>query len=475
MDHLEEIDERIAAERRRLEGIEQVSVESSGLAEALAALLGPDAHPEAAVRRAVLLRADLPLEALVAAASDPDPGVRGFAVGLAQAPAEAVAAAVSDPAWQVRAEVARRTDCTPEILARLVRDRDPIVRRAALAHRSVPVDVVVQVLLDGTSRLDAEFAAGHPGIRFGRHRAALVRANRFGALGLLAQSGLPSELTARFAELDHASDVRAKAVQHPHCPPATLAAAVTADPDASVRAEAAQRTDCPPAALVTGAVDVDSRVRLACAGNDACPAEAVDRLLTDDDDAIRRRAAGRPEASQGALARVVAHDESMVVRKAAVGNPVCPPATVTAACSDPALVFKAAANPSCGPDGFLAAIITIKRMQRESPKGVAANDPEEKGRARVREVATLARKALRKQRWEWLAAQPIELMRADDLEFVLRGKLRQARTDCRDAVRVAVASHPDADEATLIELASDPCPAVRAAASARVLAAALGQ
>ena len=90
-------------------------------------------------------------------------------------------------------------------------------------------------------------------------------------------------------------------------------------------------------------------------------------------------------------------------------------------------------------------------------------------------MATLARKALRKQRWEWLAAQPIELMRADDLEFVLRGKLRQARTDSRDAVRVAVASHPDADEATLIELASDPCAAVRAAASSRVLAAVLGQ
>ncbi|MDP1877151.1 MAG: hypothetical protein Q8M17_06310, partial [Actinomycetota bacterium] len=65
-------------------------------------------------------------------------------------------------------------------------------------------------------------------------------------------------------------------------------------------------------------------------------------------------------------------------------------------------------------------------------------------------------------------------LRADDLAILLKGRLAEARHDGRDAIRIAVASHPDADSETLIALASDPCGEVRAAASARVLAAALG-
>ena len=476
MDHLEEIDARIAAERERLEGIEQVAEETSDLAAALTALLGPDPNPEPAVRRAVLMRADIPLDAVRAAATtDPDPGVRGFAVGLGQVPAAVVETAISDPAWQVRAEVARRSDCSPSALANLALDRDPVVRRAALAHPAVPVEVLVHALLSATSRLDAEVAAGNAGILFGSHREALLGANRFGALAMLAQPRMPAEFAARFARSDHTADVRARAVAHLHCPPKALASAAMDDPDAAVRAAAAQRTECPQKALRAAAADVDEQVRRACASNASCPTDVVDRLLADDDDVIRRIAAGHGAASPPCLAWTVAHDESMVVRKAAVSNPRCPTHAVADACSDPELVFQAVVNPACDADGYLAALVTIKPMPWESPKGTPKDDPGEKGRARVRDVATRARKGLRRRPWSWLASRPLEQLRADDLEVLLRGKLADARQDSRDDIRIAVARHPDADAETLVELASDPCAEVRAAASARVLAAALGQ
>lgn len=475
MDHIEEIDARIAAERERLEGIAQVGDQMSDLRAALAELLGPDPHPEPAVRRAVLMRADIPLDAVrTAATSDADPGVRGFAVGLAQVPVAVVEAAMGDPAWQVRAELARRSDCSPTALAELARDGDPVVRRAALGHPSVPVEVLVHALLTATSRLDAEVAAGNPALLFGAHRKELLGANRFGALAMLDQPRLQADFAARFAMAGYTADVRAKAVAHPHCPPATLASAAVSDPAVSVRTAAATRSECPQAALRAAAVDADAQVRRACASNESCPTGVIDLLLADDDDVIRRIAAGRA-ASPSCLAWTVANDESLVVRKAAVSNPRCPTHAVADACSDPELVFDAVANPACEARGYLAALITIKSMPRESPKVTAKDDPGEKARARVRAVATRARKGLHRRTWSWLAERPLEQLRADDLEFLLRGRLTEARRDARDAIRIAVASHPDADAATLVELATDPCGEVRAAASARVLAAALGR
>ena len=103
----------------------------SSLDYALKLLFDPLADP--AERRASSCARTCPGTWSSAPPRSSEPGVRAFAVGLERTPMEIVVTASTDEAWQVRVEAARRRGCPPEVLERLARDRDAIVRRGALA------------------------------------------------------------------------------------------------------------------------------------------------------------------------------------------------------------------------------------------------------------------------------------------------------------------------------------------------------
>jgi hypothetical protein len=445
----------------------------SSLDYALKVLFDPLADP--AERRAVLMRQDLPRDVIIRATEVSEPGVRAFAVGLDRTPMEIVVSAAEDEAWQVRVEAARRRGCPPELLERLARDRDSIVRRGALANPGIPARVLVDVLLHGRSRLDAEVAAGNGGFGLGPHVEALLDVNAFGAHALLMRGSLPVSLVARFAEPDHVESVRLAAVRTGSCPAGVLARLVTGDVSAQVRAAAAGQSGCPADALAAAAVDTSEKVRRCVAEHEQCPPDAVDRLLEDEDESVRLRAAMHPLASPAGLGRRALLDDNRKVRIAALRNEACPAAAVDEACGDSAVVIVAARHPSCTAEGQFRALLTLRdapRPRRARPAG--ETDVAAQRAKALQSVVWLARKRLGRAPWEWLANHPLPELHPDDLRALLTRHLASAARDSRPQVRMAVARHPNVDDATLVMLASDADDRVRVEVSTRVLDIALG-
>ncbi|MDO8306843.1 MAG: hypothetical protein Q7V58_00605 [Actinomycetota bacterium] len=444
-------------------------------AEALAQLAGPGRDPDPAARRALLMRPDLPDEAFALAAGDPDPVVRALAVGHSRAPWLLVEAAAADPEWQVRVEVARRDDCPPNVLERFSHDPDPVVRRAAIAHPRVPVDVLLRTLLRGRSRLDAEFAAKHAALVPDDHVDALLSVTSYGARGLLHREDLPGVLVRAYAGATHPAVVRRLAVLHPNCPPDVLGYAAVHDAEPPVRAGAAAQARCPGEALAVAADDPENDVRLACAGNAVTPEEAVDRLAGDPDERIRRAAVQQPVARPTTLARLIEGDPSLSVRRSALGNPACPSVAVDQACRDADLVHEATANARCTRDGYVIGLATARGIPRPRKKEVQKDG--DRAMERDRQLMATAERCLRavgRQPWDWLSAQPLERLDVADLARVITRHLFAAAGDERAQVRLAVCRHPHTAPGLLAQLAADPDPLVRETVSRRILDAALG-
>ncbi|MHB1067302.1 MAG: hypothetical protein ACYC2Z_07735 [Candidatus Nanopelagicales bacterium] len=385
------------------------------------------------------------------------------------------ARAAAHPDWQVRAEAANRDDCPPPVLDRLSHDPDPVVRRAAIAHPCVPIDVLVRTLLSGRSRLDAEVAAKHAALVPHDNIEALLAAASYGARGLLQRADLPGVLVRAYAGAAHGPLVRRLAIMHPNCPPDVLGTAADTDPAAGVRAAAAAQVRCPAEALSAAARDPDDDVRLACAGNAGTPATAIDRLARDPDERIRGAAVLQPAAPSATLARAVSADPSLAVRRAVLGNPACPAGVIDAACGDVDLMLEATALEDCTGDGHLLALVTA----RSCPRPATMRVPDEGARASERDrrvSATIKRcvRALARQPWGWLSGRPLERLDAEDLAGILTRHLAAAASDDRQEIRLAVCRHPHAAPGLLARLAADPDPLVREAVSQRILAAALG-
>lgn len=445
-------------------------------AEALAQLAGPDRDPDPVVRRAALIRPDLPDEAIALAAGDPDPVVRALAVGHSRAPWKLVEAAADDPEWQVRVEMARRDDCPPSVLERFSHDPDPAVRRTAIAHPRVPVDVLLRTLLHGRSRLDAEFAAKHAALVPDDHVDTLLAVTSYGARGLLHRDDLPSVLVRVYAGATHAAVVRRLAVLHPNCPPDVLAHAAIHDAEPPVRTGAASQARCPGEALAVAADDPENDVRLACAGNAGTPAEAVDRLAGDPDERIRRAAVQQPVARPATLARLIDGDPALSVRRAALVNPACPAVAVDRACADADLVHEATANARCTRDGYLIGLATARGIPRPRKKEVQKYG--DRAMERDRELMATAERCLRavgRQPWDWLSAQPLGRLDVADLARVITRHLVAAAGDERVQVRLAVCRHLHTAPDLLAQLATDPDPLVRETVSRRILDAAFGE
>ena len=448
-DDARELEERVARIRR-------VSPASMTLADALALLLGPRPAPEPAVRRAILMRSDCPMDARVAAFADADAGVRAFAVGTAGTPIDAVLTMADDPDWQVRLEVAKRPDCATSVLARLAADPDSYVSRAALSNPGVSVQVLIRVLVAGTSRADSRLVALNEALNPRKLAGDLVAANDIGALELLGRDDLPAALVGAFVDPGRPVAVRLAALAHARCPVRALSRAATGDPDASVRA---------------------------CAvGSSRCPAAAVLAASSDPEPRVRERAATSSLARPETLAGMVERDPDPSVRCAAVLNPRCLPAAVDAACEDPDVVLEAAVSKAATPLGRFNALVTMAGMPR-SPRREAAGPGRRLAampaaartgsshRHWVHEVALATSRRTARKSWRWIASQPLELLHPDDLQEIVARKVSGALCDERPCVRAAVARLPDVSVEALVALASDPDPEVRRLVTERILAA----
>lgn len=470
-----EADPNADAERQRLRvaRIREVGVEHLPLADALALLRGPGMDPDPAVRRAVLMRRDLPIEELALAMSDPDPATRAFAIGAQGMPVELIIAAATDDDWQVRYEVAGHPSCPAEVLARLAADPSPMVRRQALIHDRTPIEVLLAVLLDGTSALDARVAAAHPGVDIVLHESTLLAANEFGARGVLDRADAPGSLIDHYLHCDRSALLRTKAASHRACPSNALDRAAR-DPARAVRAAAAAHPQCPAAALTVLADDDERLVRLACAGNPSAPSAAIHRLLRDSDEHLRTLAAAHQQAAPEDLLVVVRTDTFAAPKQAALQNPNCGREALEIACVDPDLVLVAARNPSCSHDALFDALITLSAMPRAVDPRTSPTESMVERCREVAEVAKVARRRLARMAWAWLAERDLLAVHPEDLVVLIGSRGAEAAHDQRKEIRIVVAAMPQTTAETLMHLARDPSEQVRRIVTDRILTAAGG-
>lgn len=470
-----EADATADAERQRLRvaRIREVGVEQLPFADALALLIGPGMDPDPAVRRAVLMRRDLPIDVLALAMTDPDPTTRAFAIGTQGMPVEVIIAAATDDSWQVRYEVAGHPSCPAEVLARLAADPSPMVRRQALIHVQTPIDVLLAVLLDGTSALDARVAAAHPGVDMVLHESTLLAANEFGARGVLERADASGALVDHYLHGDRSALVRAKAAGHGACTGSALDRAAR-DPDRVVRAAAAAHPRCPPMALTDLAGDEERQVRLACAGNPSAPTAAVRLLLQDSDEHVRSLAAAHAQAAGEDLLAIVRTDTFAAPKRAALQNPNCGQEAFEIACVDPDLVLVAARNPSCSHDALFDALITLSAMPRAVDPRTSPTDAMVERCREVMAVAKVVRRRLARMAWAWLAERQLLAVHPDDLVALIGSRGAEAAHDQREEIRLVVAAMPQTTAETLMHLARDPSERVRRIVTERILAAAGG-
>lgn len=468
-------DEAEEQERRELrKRVALINAAGSGalpLDEAIAVLRNDEAP--AAVRRAVLTRVDIPAEVISEALWMPDASVRAAAVSLPSTPEKELEWASRDLAWQVRAEVAAHPAVPAGVLAQMLRDTSSVVRRAAIARPEVPIDALVDIVVAGGSRLDAEIIVGMDRFVIDEHVDRLLEADDTGAKAVLTRQEVPTALLRRYARGDHSTGVRAAALRR-GVPQDVADETLATARENEVRQAAVVGGTCSPAALALAAADVSVRVRTAVAGCLDTPTAALDVLLTDAHERVRRAAAANPQASAAALGTCIDRDPEAEVRMAAVRNPSCPPDAIVAGCRDVDVVVFAAANPSCPPEGLFAALITLRDVPADLPPGTQGDGPATK---RSKEIARTRKEALRRlapRSWSFLQTQDLPALSPSDLMSLLTRHLGEAALDERPGVRRAVAAHRDVDDATLLLLAQDPDEQVRQAVTVRILGAATG-
>jgi len=460
-------------QRLRVARLRGVATDQLPLEAALRLLRGPGMDDDPAVRRAVLMRGDLPTEELIAALADPDPRTRAFAVGSRHMPVDRIISTADDVDWQVRFEVAQHPACPVEVLSGLATDPSPMVRRQALRHARTPVEVLLRVLLEGTSALDARIAAARSALDIEPHAPALLFANDFGALGLLDREDIPASLVDQYVHDERPATVRAKAAAHPACPAPAVERAAR-DTDARVRAAAASQPVCPASALIDAASDDDRHVRLACAGNPSAPASAVRALLRDPDERVRALAAAHAQAAPADLLEVVLHDTFAGPKLAALRNPNCDPAALELACGDPDLVLIAARNRSCSPEALVTALATMSVEDGPARRRARLPGAEDHRRPDVLRVARDVRKRLARRSWAWLAERDLTALHPADLVVLIGSRWAEAALDPRERIRAMVALMPETTADVLMMLARDPSEQVRQIVTQRILEAAGG-
>ncbi|NQW72508.1 MAG: hypothetical protein HQ453_07240, partial [Actinobacteria bacterium] len=449
------LEQERAALRARVAQINAVGSEALPLYEALEFLRNSEAP--GAVRRTVLTRSDIPADVVAEARRIEDDSVRAFAVSLPGTPLDELVWASRDVSWQVRAAVAAHPAVTGDLLTHLTRDDSSVVRRAALTRSELPIDVLVDVVVMGRSRLDAEIAIAQPGFAIADHVDRLLLATDFGAGAVLTQSAVPSVLLRRYARKDHSARVREIALLR-GAPSDVASRALVSAAEEDVRLAAVKGGNCSPLSLSRAVFDLSDEVRAAVAACDATPTESVDLLLGDTSDEVRSVAASSVNASPEFLAVAVSGDRDACVRRAAVSNPRCPADAVVAGCHDEEIVVFAVSNPACAPEGLFTALVTLRSAAREAPDGVDSKSPAAKRAADVARTVKEARRRLAPRAWRWLREFPLEELNPEDLDRLLTRHLASAATDARVAIRAAVAAHRDVDDATLLLLASDPEP-----------------
>jgi len=454
--------------RARAQQIQEAASGALPAAEAIA-LLRDDEAP-AAVRRTVLTRPDIPAEVVAEARGMAEPSVRAFAVSLPDTSVDELRRGATDGAWQVRLEVAQHPSTPADLQNLLARDTSSTVRRAVITRPDVLPDVLVDIVLAKGSLPDIELALTQPGLRISDHLDRLLQAREHGATALLKLPELPDSLLHRFAMDDHPDGIREAALRRGA--PEEVAVLALHSPRVAVRLAAIEGGNCSEAALTGAARDVSGKVRAAVAASPRTPQAVIDTLLRDPRKKVRVAAAGSRSVSAEVLGMVAIDDAELLVRKTAVANERCPVDVLSVCCTQPDLVVVAVANPSCPIEALVDALVTLHKSHPATAPGAQVKGNKAKRADAIAAAQHTVRGTLSRRPWSWLAAQPLDLLHADDLAVLVGPHLAAATTDERVSVRIAVATHADVDEVTLTALAEDPDGSVRQAVTMRILKAA---
>ncbi len=218
------------------------------------------------------------------------------------------------PVYRHRVEAAAYKHASPEILKRLARDRNGLVRDTVASNPSTPPEVLIAL-----SRLN------DPNDRFAIARNRSTPNSALESLVKHADSRLLLSAATKEVPWIEAGIISAVA-ENPSASEqlrmATLERMVTHD-SKKAREFAAESQLTPPHLLAALCRDPEVKVRAAAAANVATPAVALAELAMDEDVAIHRALAGNINTPSEAL-RVLSGDKSVEVRAILATNPACP-------------------------------------------------------------------------------------------------------------------------------------------------------
>jgi hypothetical protein len=197
-------------------------------------------------------------------------------------PPEALAKLARDKQVNVRWSVAQNTSTPPEALANLVRDENADVHYGVAKNTSTPPEALAKLVRD--KNVDVRFSLAQNTSTPPEALAKLVRDKNVDVRWRLAQNkSTPPEALAKLVR-DKDEDVCEAAAENTSMSPEVLAD-LAYDPDNGIRYKVTQNTSMPPEILAKLGLDPESDfyVRLYVANNTSTPPEVSAKLLMDPD------------------------------------------------------------------------------------------------------------------------------------------------------------------------------------------------
>ena len=280
--------------------------------------------PDPAVRAVAAAHDGCDSVTLLRLCGDKHPKVRAVAAAhraCPDSPLKAFGVHANRSDTESRVAAARRRDCPPQMLVALLHDPENAVSAAAAANPALPTQAALAATAERhtSSATRAEIAKRGdcpPNIlaqlfEDGRYASAVLRA-------VAANPNTPTEtLTACATNAD--TDVRVAVASNPACDQRHLTELATDNTPAVVVA-VARRADCTAETLTTLAQHPEPSVRAAVAANAAVGQAKLEALGADPEPSVRAAVAARADCPAQTLAELTA-DTAPAVIAAVVANP----------------------------------------------------------------------------------------------------------------------------------------------------------
>ena len=308
--------------------------------------------PDPAVRAVAAAHDGCDSVTLLRLCGDKDPKVRTVAAAhraCPDSPLKAFGVHANRPDTESRIAAARRRDCPPQMLVALLHDPENAVSAAAASNPALPTQAALAAAAERhtSSAARAEIAKRGdcpPSVlaqlaKDGRYASAVLRA-------VAANPNTPTETVVAMVATNHDTDARVAVASNPACDQRHLTELATDDAPAVVVA-VARRADCTAETLTTLAQHPEPSVRAAVAANAAVGQAKLEALGADPEPSVRAAVAANAAVGQAKLEALGADPEPSV-RAAVAARADCPAQTLAELTADtaPAVIAAVVANPA---------------------------------------------------------------------------------------------------------------------------------